>query len=306
MTDAQLRSRRRFLQLFQGVYISADVVMTPLLWVCAAILASPADAVISHQTALRMYGLELGALFPLHVSTRTRTHARRANIRPHQRLAPIATRLVHGVPVTAPMRTIVDIATKVTPVELIQAAEHLIHRGLVAKDDLGAYAMAHHLDGVQRVRRVLGWIREGVESPRETTLRLMIVFARLPEPRCNLVIHDAYGRFLARGDLVYPDQHILVEYDGWHHERSAQQRQRDLARRERLEAAGWRVIVVTSHDLRTPQVVVRRVHQALVARGHVGNGPTFSVMWSTWFPTLDRAEEPDPENVGGSVPRHAA
>lgn len=306
MTDAQLRSRRTFLKLFQGVYISAAVTMTPLLWVCAAVLASPADAVISHQTALRLYGLELGGLFPLHVSTRTRTHARRADIRPHQRLAPIATRLVHGVPVTAPLRTIVDIATKVTPVELIQAAEHLIHRGLVTTDDLGAYAMAHHLDGIQRVRRVLGWIREGVESPRETTLRLMIAFSRLPEPRCNLVIRDADGRFLARGDLVYLDLRILIEYDGWHHERTAHQRQSDLARRERLEAAGWRVIVVTSHDLRTPRVVVWRVHQALVARGHIGNGPTFSVMWSTWFPTLDPGEEPDPQDVGRFVPRHAA
>jgi hypothetical protein len=303
LTDARLRSRR-FRQLFHGVYIWAGVVMTPILWIRAALLASPPDAVVSHQTALRLYGLELGALFPLHISTRTRTHARRANIRPHQRIAPIATRRIHDVPVTSPLRTIVDIATKVTLVELVQAAEHMIHRGYVNLDELGEYATAHHLDGVQRVRRVLGWIRENAESPRETTLRLMLVFARLPEPRCNIPIHDGRGRFLARGDLVYPELRVLVEYDGWHHERSAQQRQSDLLRRERLEADGWRVIVVTSHDMTAPREVVRRVHEALVERGYTGRPPTCSVMWSTWFPTSGSRGKP--QDVGGNVPGRAA
>lgn len=284
LTDARLRSRG-FRQLFHGVYISSSVVMTPMLWILAALLVSPRDAVISHQTALRLYGLSFGGLFPLHISTRTRTHARRENIRPHQRRAPIATREIYSIPVTAPLRTLVDIATKVTLVQLIQAAEHLIHHGYVTLDGLSEYALAHHLDGVQRVRRVLGWIRDGVESPRESTLRLMIVFARLPEPRCNLVILDADDRFLARGDLVYPQLLVLVEYDGWYHERDAQQRQNDLLRRERLEAAGWRIIVVTSRDLESPQQVVHRVHRAMVERGYAGRGPTFSVMWTSWFPT---------------------
>jgi hypothetical protein len=303
LTDAHLRSRR-FRQLFHGVYVSAETTMTPLLWVCAALLASPRDAVVSHHTALRMYGLALGGLFPLHISTRTSTHTRRENIRSHQRRAPIATREMHGVPVTAPMRTLVDIATKVTSVQLIQAAEHMIHHGHVTVEGLSEYVMVRHLDGVQRVRRVLGWIRDGAESPRESTLRLMIVFARLPEPRCNLAIHDSDGTFLARGDLVYPELRVLVEYDGWYHERDAQQRQKDLLRRERLEAAGWRVIVVTSRDMATPQAVVRRVHEALVDRGHAGSGPIFSLMWSRWFPTGRFADAP--QDVGADVRFQAA
>jgi hypothetical protein len=50
-----------------------------------------------------------------------------------------------------------------------------------------------------------------------------------------------------------------------------------------------RVNMVTSLDMKSPDMVVRRVHAALVERGHRGRGPTFSVMWSTWFP----AEEAD-------------
>lgn len=285
ITDAQLRSKR-FRQLFHGVYIVAGVEMTLLLWLRAALLVSPADAVISHVTALRLYGLAIGGMHPLHISTRSRTHARRPGIRPHQRLAPIAMRTRSGLPVTSPLRTVVDIATKVTAVELIQAAEFMVHKGYLTLEELGAYAVEHHLDGVRRLRRSLGWVREGVESPLETTLRLMIVFARLPEPRANHVICDAGGRFIARGDLVYPSLRIVVEYDGWHHERDAATRQHDLARRERLEADGWRVIVVTSEDLKRPEAVVHRVHAALVARGYEGPAPSFSIIWAKWFPTV--------------------
>jgi very-short-patch-repair endonuclease len=299
ITDAQLRGRR-FRRLFRGVHIDAHVDVTPALWMHAALVAGPSDAVISHLTALWLYGLELRRLLPLHVSTRTRTHTRQAGIQAHQRSAPISARSVGGVAVTSPLRTLVDIATKVTTIELVQAAEHLIHRRLTTSEEIAEYAMARHLDGVRRLRRVLGLIREGVESPRESTLRLMIVFARLPEPRCNVDIHDGGGRFIARGDLVYETYRLVVEYDGWYHERSAAQRQRDLGRRERLEAAGWRVIVVTSDDMRKPEMLIARIHQALVARGYDGPRPVLSIVWSRWFPSAHT------QDVGTYVPESAA
>ncbi len=90
---------------------------------------------------------------------------------------------------------------------------------------------------------------------------------------------------LARGDQVYRSHRILVEYDGWQHERDAAQRVKDLGRRERLEAEGWRVIVVTVGDLSNPRTIVRRVHEALKSRGYEGPEPTMSMMWDTWFPT---------------------
>lgn len=100
ITDAELRGVR-FRRLLRGIYVAADVDVTPELWMRAAVVASPHDAVISHLTALRLHGLELRALFPLHVSTRTRTHTRQKGIRPHQRQAPIATVSVRGLPVTS-------------------------------------------------------------------------------------------------------------------------------------------------------------------------------------------------------------
>jgi very-short-patch-repair endonuclease len=270
-------------RLFRGVYLAVHVELTFRVWLQAVLLVVPADAVFSHLTALRIYGFAAREDGAFHVSTRTTTHSRHAGVTTHRRLARIPQRRCSGVPVTDPDRTIVDVATKVSWVELIQAAEFMIYEGLTTLDGLVEFAISQHLDGVLRTRRALVLIREGVESPMETLVRLMIVFARLPEPECNVNIRDAMGRFVARGDLVYTDLRVVVEYDGWYHERTAEQRRRDITRRERLEAAGWRVIVITSGDLEDKREIVHRVHRALIQRGYVGRAPILNTMWDTWF-----------------------
>jgi hypothetical protein len=285
ISDAQLRGRTRFRRLLRGVYIAAAVQMTLVLWLRAALLVSPPGAVVSHVTALRLYGYEVRGLLPLHLSSRTAAHCRQKDVTLHRRRDPIRARRIQGILVTEPDRTLVDAAYDVTIPELIQAIEWMIHHGLTTVNRLAAYSLDHHLRGVRRVRQVIAFVREGSESPMETLVRLMIRFAHLPEPAPNITLWGDDGRFLARGDLVLVRWKIVVEYDGWHHERDAYQRQRDIGRRERLEGDGWRVIVVTSRDLRTPRRIVHRVHQALVERGYAGPRPVFSTMWDTWFPT---------------------
>jgi len=188
-----------------------------------------------------------------------------------------------GLPVTGPDRTVVDCATRLTLVQFIQAADWLIYSGVTTLSELTDYASTRHLSGVARARRALLYARESVESPMETLVRLMLVFARLREPECNPDIVDSQGNFLARGDLVYFRFKVLVEYDGWHHERDAKQRQRDRERREVLEANGWRVIIVTSEDLKNSRLIPWRVFEALKDRGYEGQPPRMNVMWSQWF-----------------------
>ena len=123
----------------------------------------------------------------------------------------------------------------------------------------------------------------GAESPMETFVRLLLVFARLPCPSPNQWIVNGNGYQVARVDLLYDTYGVVVEYDGWHHERDGRQRQRDRERREVLESLGYRLIVVTNEDLRTPQSIPWRVYDALRERGYCGPRPTTSVVWSRWF-----------------------
>ncbi|MGH3476817.1 MAG: hypothetical protein ACRDPQ_02395 [Nocardioidaceae bacterium] len=81
------------------------------------------------------------------------------------------------------------------------AVDWLIHRHLVTLDGLQRFVDTVHAHGVKQARRAMIVVRERVESPRETVVRLMIVLARLPEPEPNVPLGDRNG-FVGRPDLV--------------------------------------------------------------------------------------------------------
>ena len=274
---------KRFRRLFRGVYVCSDLELSLVLWLRAALLILPKDAVVSHLSALWLYGVEIGSSSRLEFSTNLPLVTKISKIVLHRRQGWIAVFERESLPVTGPDRTLVDCATRLTFVQFIQASDWLIFTGATTPAALLDYASSRHLSGVLRARRALLFVREHVESPMETLVRLMLVFARLPEPECNPDILDGNGKFLARGDMVYFRFKVLVEYDGWQHERDAKQRQRDRERRELLEANGWRVIVSTSEDLKAKHLIPQRVFDAMKDRGYEGQAPRMNAMWHQWF-----------------------
>lgn len=276
----------RFQRLFRGVYLPADAEPSFRTWIDAARLVLPPDAVVSHSSAMRIRGLEPQKPTRLEFSTNAGLVTEHSSIILHRRGGRLHPEIVDGLPVTGPDRTFVDCAHKRPVVEVVQLGDLLIASRQTSLDRLIAYANARHLHGVRRARRLLRYVREGAESPRETVVRLIVVWSGLPEPDCNVDILDANGDFVARGDLVLRLWRIVIEYDGWHHERDARQRQRDILRRERLESLGWRVLVITSRDLRHPESVASRVYGALVRAGYAGRPPRTSMMWKRWFSTF--------------------
>jgi len=282
VTDSQLRGRR-FRPLFRGVYMVREQALSFLVWVRAALVAAPADAVVSHHTAMAVWGLGLPGRHAIHVSTNQPLRRRVPGIVCHRRKHQIGSREIHGIKVTGPERTIVDLATRLPWHWYVVVAEWFVGRQLTTVVRLEEYLREHHLDGVQRGRRLLHWVRERVESPMETLVRLMILTARLPEPSCNVEIVDGEGRFVARVDLAYPAWRVAIEYDGRWHERTDAQRRRDRDRREALERLGWTMIVVYDRDLDHPQTIPRRVFSALRDQGYVGQPPVMSMMWDGWF-----------------------
>ena len=68
-------------------------------------------------------------------------------------------------------------------------------------------------------------------------------------------------------DLAYPRERIAFEYEGDVHRTDRATWMRDLTRRERMEAAGWRVIRVTAADVFAhPDALVARVRRILASR----------------------------------------
>jgi very-short-patch-repair endonuclease len=71
----------------------------------------------------------------------------------------------------------------------------------------------------------------------------------LPEPVPQLNVVDADGRWIARVDFAWPDQRVILECDGFEYHQDRATFERDRRRWTALTRAGWRVAVVSWHDV---------------------------------------------------------
>jgi hypothetical protein len=232
---ASMRRGNHVEQIHRGVWRLIDTPRTFEFEVHAARMALPRDAVLSHVSALRWLGVDVGRVTPIHFST-NKPRQTRENVVLHRRIGPMSPRLVRGIDTLGPDRSFVDSATILGIRRLVQAGDAMVRSGLTTVDELLHYVTTSHLDGVVRARQAAALVRDRVDLVRETDLRLLIVLAGLPEPLVNVDVFADDGTWLARGDLVLPELRVIVEHDGWVHERDAEQRQKDHFRRERIGA----------------------------------------------------------------------
>jgi very-short-patch-repair endonuclease len=248
--------------------------MTPtaqaLTRVRAALLTHPPAAVASHGSAARVLGAPVPAE-PLEHVTVSHEDQRRRRLGVRCHLAELdrhEVQVVEGIRITAPHRLFLDLASCLGLIDLVVLGDWLVSRGLVTTDSLAAYCSRASTRGAARARRAAAYVRDRVDSPMETRLRLLLVLAGLPEPEVNRELRDERGRLLLRLDLSWRELKVAVEYDGRHHLTSTPQWERDVERRNDLTASGWLLITVTAAGIyRSPEDTVRRVHEALLSRG---------------------------------------
>lgn len=270
VTPSMLRGKR-FVRMSSGLYRMAGAQLTLHESVAAVLKLLPADAAVSHTTNLALRGIVMGDAQTLHFATESSTRVRRQGVQLHRYRWPIDVEWVAGFPLLRSERTFVDCATILAHQDLLAVGDWLVAQGLTTIAKLDDYVIRSHLDGVLRAREVAPFVRRGPESVQESILRWQLVDGGLPEPEINGDVFDESGAFIARCDLLYRSRRVAIEYDGWYHERSSEQRQYDLRRRELLEAAGWTVVIVTAADLRHPRQIIQRVQEAC-ARSRFGRG----------------------------------
>ena len=181
-------------------------------------------------------------------------------------------RLIKGIRVTSPARTVHDIAACVPSSILERSLDDLIRRKLVRVDDL---LRRLKRDGNGRkgsgvLRNLLDARDPGVdasESRLERRLIRLIAGSDLPQPRVQFEVR-ASGRVLARLDLAYPEARLAVEADGYRYHHGRAVWANDLARRTQLATLGWRVIHVTWEDVtQRPELVIAAIRHALLDDG---------------------------------------
>jgi very-short-patch-repair endonuclease len=207
-------------------------------WI-AAVLASGPGAVLSHGSAIELWGLR-ESFGPPEV-TRRSGGSPRAGIRLHQtRVLEDAEKAEKaGIPVTSIERALLDIAPRLDNRQL--------ERTLVAADQGGQLRWPELLrlaertpmrPGAGRLRRVARAVdprASDARSPLEVDFLGLCRIHELPLPQVNVWVEG----FLV--DFVWPAQRVVVETDGYAYHRDRPAFERDHQRTIALTAAGYAV-----------------------------------------------------------------
>ncbi len=227
--------------------------------------------VVSHQSAAAWCGVDLpGPVDHLHV-TAPRNRGRRSDsavgVQIHRAvLQPDDVRLVRGVRVTAPDRTVADIARSAPLQVAVAVADGYLRLGLTTVSSLSSYAES--LAGPRRPAaiRTANLADPSSGSVFESMTRVLLADAGLPAPCTQYTIRTPGGRWIGRVDFAWPEARVVLECDGFQHHASRDSFIRDRRRWSALVRAGWRVAVVSWHDVvDDPDYVVQLVGDNLAA-----------------------------------------
>ena len=267
ISDWQLR-HRDVVRMSRDTYLPRDALGELRPRVDAVLMGAPPTAVLSHGTAATLWGLEIPLVAPddqVHVSVPRASRVRSRNDRRvHCSAVPAAeTRTLHGLTVTSPSRTWLDLAAVVPPGSLLAVSDQMLARGFPADEFPRILGRAGGRRGVANARRVVPCMNALAGSPMESVLRWLLHEAGLPRPVLQYVVRDGEGRFLGRVDLAWPEQRVIVEFDGEVH-RERQVFVQDLRRQNGIVLAGWRMLRFSSADvLGHPRAVLGSVGAAL-------------------------------------------
>jgi very-short-patch-repair endonuclease len=175
--------------------------------------------------------------------------------RSHRRRAPAAALLApdevttrDGIPVTTAARALLDLAAVLAPARLARALHEAEHHRLADPVGLAALLDRHPgRRGLAALRALLAEEALGTQQTRSPLEDDFLAFARehrLPRPETNV------RREGLEVDVVYRGARLVVELDGRAAHATAAAFERDRARDRALAAAGWRVMRLTSRQLR--------------------------------------------------------
>jgi Protein of unknown function (DUF559) len=232
----------------------------------AAVLAYGPDAVLSHQTAAALWGLQRPRRGPIHVNAGCGRQGvrRREGIWIHRcKLAPEDRGRREGMPVTTVARTLFDLA-EVAPFDsLKKAAEEADRLKLLRVPQLERVCERgrgrRSLKPVRRLLAELGPPDEG-RSPLEIRFANFLCAHSIAPPVQNVHVLDH------EVDALWPDAKLIVELDSWEHHGHRAAFERDRARDPKLLLAGYRTVRVTHRRLDIEPETVAAELRALLAQ----------------------------------------
>lgn len=207
--------------VWRGVYAVGRPVLDKRGRWMAAVLACGSDAVLSHGSAAALWGFgnERGGVVDVSVPAGGRSRLR--GIRVHRRTDTVLSDVaVHdGIPLTSPVRTLIDQATRLRPMQLERAVNEADKLDRVRADVLRASLDGYRgQPGVAPLRKLLDPLTFRLsDSELEQLMRPLARAAGLPAPETKAWVNGY------EVDFFWPGLGIVIEADGLRYHRTASQ-----------------------------------------------------------------------------------
>jgi very-short-patch-repair endonuclease len=223
-------------------------------WVAAALTCGN-DAMLSHRSAAALWGISKEQRGRTDVSVKRRCELRRPGLRVRGRptLAEEDVASIDGIPVTGVVRTLIDLATELSPHDVERAVNEADKRDLIDPEALRAALDRYQGEpGAPLLRKLLDKRTFRLsDSDLEILFRPIAVEAGLPFPLSKQMVNGW------EVDFYWPDLGLVIETDGLRYHRTASSQARD-ARRDRAHAlAGMTSLRFTHYEVKHEPAVVR-------------------------------------------------
>jgi very-short-patch-repair endonuclease len=257
-------ARGRLHPVRHGVYaVGRREIDTYGRWI-AAVFACGGGAFLTHGSAAALWGIRPGGLAPIEVAVRSSSDRRHPDIRIHRRPKLLARDIVSHVriPVTNPILTLVDIASRLDHAGVERAVNEADRLDLVDPEALRAGLERYRgRRGVARLRELLDRRTFRLtDSELERFFLPLAARAGLPVPVTRAHLNGF------RVDFLWPDLRLVVETDGLRYHRTPAQQARDRRRDQEHLAAGYTPLRFTHEQVRyAPERVISTL-RAVFAR----------------------------------------
>ncbi len=257
----------------RGVYAVGWPQLTARRRWMVAVLACGGDAALCHRSAAALWKIGTERRDRIDITVCRRTGLRRGRIRVRSRPSLPQADLTksEGIPVTTPERTLLDLATELSPQQLERAVNEADKRDLVTPEALRAYLSDRtRQPGVRVLRSLLDRHTFRLsDSDLETLFRLIAAAAGLPPPLTKAMVNGF------EVDFFWPQLGLVVEADGLRYHRTPSAQARDQLRDQTHTAAGLTPLRFSHYQVKYDPEHVRGVLARTVMRlrGREGKRP---------------------------------
>jgi very-short-patch-repair endonuclease len=248
--------------LHRGVYRWGHSLPMPFARFVAAVYACGEGSVLTRHAAAAGWEFRPEPIGRLDVTIVGDRRVRIDAIRTH-RTASFSVgdlRTLHGIPITSPARTLLDIAGDLPSRELAAALEQAQIKRLVTRRDLEqTVERASGRAGIPALRALIAE-PAFTRSEAERRLVALLAAAKLARPAFNHIVEGF------EVDAVWRPERIVLEFDSYAFHATRAAFIRDRRKDAQLTRAGYLVLRTTWHELTNePFALIARIAQALHA-----------------------------------------